>query len=98
MGPTPMVVLVNYGMMYPVVGNYAANCRIGRVVFAADVATFPLDVPTLMLAALMSSSPCGEFGAMYRCVAPESIIPVCCCGRMFSFPSYSVGMYVWVGL
>ena len=96
MGPTPMSVLVNDGMMYPVVWKSAANCGIGRVHFSADVSTFPLAVPTLMLAALMSSSPCGEFGAMYRCVAPESKIPVCCCERIFSFSSYSVGIYVWL--
>ena len=93
-----MSVLVNDGMIYPVVGKYAANCRIGRVYFAADIATCPLAVPTSVVAALVSSGPCGEFGGIYRCVSPESIIPVCCCGRIFSFSSYSVGIFVWVGL
>ena len=83
MGPTPMSVLVNYGMMYPVVGRYAANFGIVRVDFAADVATCPLAVPTLIVAALVSSGPCGAFGEMYRCVAPEYKIPVCCCERKF---------------
>ena len=64
MGPTPMSILVKYGMMYPVVGKSAANCGIGGVDFAADVATCPLAVPTLIVAALVSSGPCGAFGAM----------------------------------
>ena len=51
-------------MMYPVVGKSADNCRIGRVAFAADVATFPLAVPTSVVAALVSSGPCGAFGTM----------------------------------
>ena len=84
--------------MYPIVGKSAANCGIGRVSFSADVATCPLAVPTLIVVALVSSGPCGAFGAMYRCVATESIIPVCCCGSIFLFSSYSLGIYVWVGL
>ena len=98
MDPTPMSVLVNSGMMYPVVGKSAANCRIVRVSFAADVSTCPLAVPNLIIASLVFSVPCGAVGAMYRCVAPESTIPVCCCGRIFYFSSYCVGVYVWVGL
>ena len=98
MGPTQMSVLVDNGMMYPVVGKSATNFRIFRVAFTPDVVTFPLAVPTLIVAALLSSGPCGVFGAMYRCVSPESTIAVCCCGRIFSFSSYSVGIYVWVGI
>ena len=98
MGPSPISVLVNNGMMHPVVGKSAANCGIGRVAFAADVATCTLAVPTLIVSALVSSGPYGAFGAMYRCVSSESTIPVCCRGRIFSFYSYSVGIYVWVGL
>ena len=64
MGPTPMSVLVKAGMMYTVLGKSDANCGIGRVAFAADVATFTLAVPTLIVAALVSSGPCGAFGAM----------------------------------
>ena len=82
MGPTPMSVLVNDGMMYPVLGESAANCGIGRVDFSADVSTCPLAVPTLIVAALVSSGPCGAFESMYRCVAPESTISVCCCGSI----------------
>ena len=67
-------------------------------IFSADVATCPLDVPTLIVAALVSSGPRGAFGSMYRCVAPESTIPVCCFGGVFSFSLYSVGIYVWVVL
>ena len=99
MGPTPISGLGNVGMIYPVVGNYAANCGIGSVAFAADVYTCPFDVPTLILVALVSSSPCGAFGAIYRCFAPESTITVCSCRRLFSFSSDSLGIYVWgVGL
>ena len=94
MGPTPMSVLVEVGMMYPVVGKSAANWGIGRVDFATDVATFPLDVPTLIVSVLVYSGPCGGVGAMYRCVAPESKIPVYCCGRIYYFCSYCVGIYV----
>ena len=77
MGPTPMSVLVNDGMMYPVVGKSADNLGIDRVDFAADVSTFPLDVTNLMVTALVSSCPCGAVRAMYRFVAPESTITVC---------------------
>ena len=59
-----MSVLVKDGMMYPVVGKSAANVGIGRVDFAADVATCPLAVPTLIVAVLVSSIPCGAFGAI----------------------------------
>ena len=54
-GPTRISVFVNVGMMYPVVGKSAANCGIGRVAFAVDIATCPFDVPTLILLALLSS-------------------------------------------
>ena len=37
---------------------------IGRIAFAADFATCPFSVPTLIVAALVSSGPCGAFGAM----------------------------------
>ena len=77
MGPTPMSVLVNDGMIYPVAGKSTANCGIGRVDFSADVSTFPLAVPTLIVAALVSGGPCGAVGEMQRYVAPESTIPVC---------------------
>ena len=83
MGPIKISVLVNVGMVYPVVGEYAANCGIGSVAFAADVFTCPFAVPTLVLVALVYSGPCGAFGAIYRCVAPESTIPVCSCRRLF---------------
>ena len=85
-------------MMYPVVGKCATNFGIGRVAFADYVATFPFAVPTLIVAALVSSGTCGAFGVIYMCVAPESTIPMWCCGRIFSFSSYSVGIYVCVGL
>ena len=64
MGQTPTSVFVKSGMTYTVVGMSAANYGIGRVAFAADVVTCPLAVPTLIVAALLSSSPCGAFGAM----------------------------------
>ena len=64
MGPTSMSVLVKAGMVYPIVGKSAVNCGIDRVAFDADFATCPLDVPTLLVAALVSSGPCTAFGAM----------------------------------
>ena len=87
--------LVKAGIIYLVVRKSATNCGIGKVAFSADVATCPLAVPTFIVAALVSSSPYGAFWAMYRCVAPESTIPVCCCGRLFSFSSDLLGIYVW---
>ena len=38
MGLTPISVLVNDGMMYPIVGNSTANGGIVRLAFDADVA------------------------------------------------------------
>ena len=64
MGPTPISVLVKVGMMYPVVGKYYTNCGICRVAFAADVSTCPFSVPTFIAVALVSSGPCGAFGAI----------------------------------
>ena len=64
MGPTPISVLVNVGMMYPIVGKSAANFGIGSVAFAADVVTCPFAVTTLILVALVSSGTCGAFGAI----------------------------------
>ena len=81
-------------MMYPVVGKSAANFGIGSVAFADDVATCPFAVPTMILVALVSSGPCGAFGAIYRCVAHEYTIPVCSSRRLFSFSSDSLGIYV----
>ena len=87
MGPKPFNVFVNMGMIYPVIGKSATNCGISSVTFAADVATFPFAVPNLILVALVSSGTCGEFGSIYRCVAPESTIPVCSGSRLFWFSS-----------
>ena len=57
--------LVKVGMMYNAVGKSAVNCEIESVAFASDVATLPFSVPTLILVALVSSVPCGAFGAIY---------------------------------
>ena len=64
MGPTPISVLVKVGMMYPVVGESAASCGIDSVAVAAYVATCPFAVPTFIVLALLSSGPCGAFGAI----------------------------------
>ena len=64
MGPKPMSVLVKAVMMYTFVGKSYANCGRGRVALPADVATCPLSMPTLFVAALVSSGPCGAFGAI----------------------------------
>ena len=66
MGPIPISVFVKVGMMYPIVGKSAANCGIGSVAFAVDISTCPFAVTTLILLALVSSGPCGAFGAIYR--------------------------------
>ena len=94
MVPIPISVLVNVGMMYHVVGKSAVNFGIGSVASAVDVATCPFSVPTLILVALMSSVPCGAFGAIYKCTDPESNIPVCSVRRLFSPSSGSLGIYV----
>ena len=53
MGPIPIIVFVNVGMMYPIVGKSAANCGIGSVDFSVDIETCPFSVPTLILLALV---------------------------------------------
>ena len=75
--------------MYPVVGKSAVNCGIDRVAFAADVATCPLDVPTLIVAEIVSSGPCGAF-VQCKCVLllnPQSLCVVV--GGYFCFPQMS---------
>ena len=62
----PIIVFVNVGMIYPVVGQSADHCGIGSVDFAVDIATFPFAVPTLILLAFVSSLPWGALGAIYR--------------------------------
>ena len=42
-GPTPISVFVNVGMMYPVVGKSAANCGVGSVAFAVDISNYTRD-------------------------------------------------------
>ena len=64
MGPTPTSVLVKYGMMYPVVGKYSANCGIGSVSVADNLYTCPVYVPTLIFEALVLGGPCGSDGSM----------------------------------
>ena len=54
-GPTPISVFVNVGMMYPVVGKSASNCGIGSVAIAFYIDTCTFAVPTLILLALVSS-------------------------------------------
>ena len=66
MGPIPISVFVNVGMMYPNVGKYTSKCGICSKAFAVDIDTCPFTVIYLILLALVSSGPCGEFGAIYR--------------------------------
>ena len=54
-GPTPISVFVNVGMMYPVAGKSADNCGIGSVAFAVDIATCPFLVPTIIFFAVVFS-------------------------------------------
>ena len=46
MGLPPISVLVKDGMMYPVFGKSAANCRIGSEAVADNLSTCPVAVPT----------------------------------------------------
>ena len=80
--------------MYPIVGKSASNCGIGSVAFADDGAIFPFAEPTLLLVVLVSIGQCGAFRSIYRCVAPESTVPVCSGRRLFSFSSDNLGIYV----
>ena len=98
MGPIPISVFVNVGMMYPIVGKSTANCGIGSVAFSVDVTTCPFDVPTMILLAFVSIEPCGAFGAIYRRVAPESTIPVCSGRRLFLFSSNTYVLLVGLQL
>ena len=66
MGLIPIIVFVNVGMMYPVIGMSAANCMISSMAFAVDFATCTFAVPYMILIVLVSSGPCGAFGAIYR--------------------------------
>ena len=54
-GPTPISVFLNVGMIYPAVGKSADKCGIGSVSFAVDIATCPFAVPTLILLTVVSS-------------------------------------------
>ena len=56
-GPTPISVFVNVGMMYPVVGKSAANSGIGSVAVAIDIATCLFAVPTIIFFAFVFSGP-----------------------------------------
>ena len=60
--PTPTSVLLKDGMMYSVVGKYAANCGIGSVAVADNLSTYSVDVPTLICESLVLVGPCGADG------------------------------------
>ena len=53
-GPTPISVLVKEGIMYPVVGNSAANWGMGIVAVAADFTICLFAVPTVIGADFVS--------------------------------------------
>ena len=61
---TPKIVLVKYGMMYPVVEIYAANCGIVSVAVTDNRSTCPVAVHKLIFGALVLGGPCGAVGAM----------------------------------
>ena len=58
----PSIVLVREGMMYPVAGKSTANWGIGSIAVDDEFSTFPFDVPTLIVAALVLVGPCGADG------------------------------------
>ena len=64
MGPTPTIVLVKDGMMYPVVGKSASNCGVGNEAVANNLSTCPLAVPTLIFGVVVLGGPCGAIGEM----------------------------------
>ena len=53
-GPTPISVLVEEGMMYPIVGKSDANWGMGSVAVTADFTISPFSVPTVIGVALVS--------------------------------------------
>ena len=69
----------------------------GSVAFDDEFSTCSFSVPTLIVSALVSGGLCGADGAMYSCVAPESTMPVSCCGRIHPCCASGVGIYVRVG-
>ena len=57
MSPTPTLVLLKDGMMYPVVGVSVVNCGIGSVAVAENHSAFPVAVTTLIYGALVLGVP-----------------------------------------
>ena len=64
MCPTPTIVFVKDGMMYPVVGQYSSNWETGSEAVSDELSTFPVAVPTLIFEELGLGGPCGADGAM----------------------------------
>ena len=64
MGPTPTIVLVKYGMMYPVVGKSYTNCGIGSVAVNDNLYTCPVDMPKIICEVQVLGGPCGADGAI----------------------------------
>ena len=81
-GPTPTSVLVKEGMIYPVVGKYDSKFGIGSIAVAENFSTCPFSMPTLIVEAFVSGGPCGDDWVMCKWVAPDSTIPVSCCGKI----------------
>ena len=82
MGPTPIRALVKAGMMYPVVGKSDSNFGIGSIAVAENFSTCPFSMPKLIVEAFVSGGPCGDDWVMCKWVAPDSTIPVSCCGKI----------------
>ena len=64
MGTKTTRVLVKDGMMYPVVGKSAANCRIVSETVADNLFTCPVAMNTLIFGALVLGGTCRSAGAM----------------------------------
>ena len=70
----------------------------GTIVVDDELSSCPFYVPRLTVVALVPGGPYGAEGAMYRWVAPDSTMPVSCCGRICPCGASGVGIYIRVGL
>ena len=97
-GPTPMSLFMNAGMMYPFVGKSVLTCGMGSVAMAVEFSTCPLAVPTLIFFLVAFIFSYGTLGAMQICVAPESSMPVCSGGKCLGVLSATRALLVGLQL
>ena len=73
-------------------------CGMGSVAVADDDTTFLLAAPKCIFGAAIFIGPCGACGAIYRCGAPVSTIPVYTSGSEVPTRFTRWILLVWVGL